>query len=127
MGISAICPLRAAHLELEGVAVGPLAEVPVPDGAVVHVLLGEGCGGGEAAVVGQRRAPPLRGAVSRRGHQHHLTWTGDVQGERSLFLLLFASVTLSSLVPNTIVFQCSPPVVESGVARLFNSNVFPPS
>lgn len=66
--------LVPTHLELEGVAVGPAAEVSVPDGAVVHVLLGEGRGGGEAVVVHQRGAPSLRGGVSGRGHQHHLTW-----------------------------------------------------
>lgn len=66
--------LVPTHLELEGVAVGPAAEVSVPDGAVVHVLLGEGRGGGEAVVVHQRGAPSLWGGVSGRGHQHHLTW-----------------------------------------------------
>lgn len=51
--------MRLTYLELERVAVCPLAKVSIPDGAVVHVLLGEGCGGGEAAVVHQRRVPPL--------------------------------------------------------------------
>jgi len=60
--------------EEEGVGVGVAAEVSVPDGAVVHVLLGKGGRGRKAALVGRRRAPSLSRAIGQRGHQHHLTW-----------------------------------------------------
>lgn len=66
-----------ADLEPERVAVGAAApKVPVPDGAVVDFLLGEGGRGREAPVVGQLGAPPFCGAVGRHGDQDHLTWGG---------------------------------------------------
>lgn len=76
-----ICP----DLKLEGVALVARAEVAIPDGAVVHVLLGERGRGSKVLVVDERGTPAFRWAVSWHGHEDHLTWTDRMDGVKSLF------------------------------------------